>query len=300
MLPTWLKEVLEILKPEIKTTIKIENLHVGDKIVNVNIDSNQTKNSLEYKPDQKFLTINLPALPPEIRKQIEPILKKAVDVEDQTLLEQSTEALLEDFVKKENLPENKETLNFISQNVPTDDVDIWRKALYIRGCFDELKETTDEDIKKAIGYKIKRSKHDVISAYGKKGNNIANLCTANYIKTWLMPLYKNSCELYPMDINKAKESFERIYQKITEELPFTIFVAGEMNKEMINAEAKNRLKYGMDFFNIHGIGRQNIKTITAFANDIKSGNNPIFEVEKIDEEGNVILLVVNVKIDKKL
>jgi len=63
-----------------------------------------------------------------------------------------------------------------------------------------------------------------------------------------MPLYKNSCELYPMDINKAKESFERIYQKITEELPFTIFVAGEMNKEKINAEAKKQIKIRDGFF----------------------------------------------------
>jgi hypothetical protein len=298
MLPKWLKEILEILKPEI--TIKIGNIHIGDNITNVNIDSNQTKNSLEYNSDKKFLNINLSALSPEICKKIEPVLKNAVDVEDQPLLEQCADKLLDDFVKNENLPENKETFNFILQNIPNEDIDIWRKALYIRGCVKELKEAANEDLKKAASNKIRHAKHDVISAYGKKGNNITNLCSADYIEKWLIPLYQSLYELYPMDVNKAKESFIKIYQKITKELPFTIFVAGEMSEEKINTEVKNRLKYGMNFFNIHGIGRQNIKTITAFADGIKSGKNPILEVEKIEEEGNVVLLVVNVRTKEKL
>lgn len=241
----------------------------------LNINSNNRNKKVELNDSSKQVTINLQKLNQEEKEKLKSIISSAVQ-EDKILLEQKPKAIIEEFSSEDKSDETQKIISFLRPLVPSADIIIWRASLYMRKHFKERKKDV-ADLKAEISQR-----------HGTRGNNIANLCTAGYLETILLPLHEALKEAEG-DEEKTKERFRNLYTSIIADLPFTIFVSSRMKEEDIEKKIMDKmtrnLKYGTKFLNIHGIGRNNIakirETISKIEEKHPSVNKTISEENKI-------------------
>lgn len=162
----------------------------------------------------------------ELKKKLLPEFKKS----NIAFIEEESVELLASYNRFQENPEVAETLDFFKPLLSSLDYRILETGLYIGH-------------KVQLGQNASNIKSNVVNAYGYRGKNIVNLASAGYFKTYLMPLY----ERLKGQEEDAKKHFTEEYEKIVEDLPFTIFVHHGQTQNEILKEIERRVKTGTKY-----------------------------------------------------
>jgi hypothetical protein len=199
-----------------------------------------------------------------------------------TFLEDGAVEKLEDFQKYDQSDATRKPLGFLKNKIPSEDINIWRAALYLREHYRHKDHKLTTQVKREIRQK-----------YGDKGGNIANLCSAEYLENFLEPLYFNLKEQYEAEDEAIKE-FKKTYKHVVTELPFTIFVSHQSDLDGIKKEISKKRTYGHRHINIHGIGSGNTKTIENLLEELEE--NTEYKIKKqVKEEGRIFVRLEYIK-----
>jgi hypothetical protein len=172
---------------------------------------------------------------------------------------------------------------FIKNSITQKDKEIWLSSLIIRDHF------INGDVET-----VNKLKAQIVSFYLDRGKNIANLCTAGYLESLIIPLYKYLvCE-------KSNESlFLEIYEAIVTETPCAVFVSQYRTHEDIKKEVLSKLdlvkKYGWKKVSVHGIGEANVKEIKKLIAEIEASHENILtvDVNSHESQGKIITVHLN-------
>ncbi|MFH0888242.1 MAG: hypothetical protein V1871_03440 [Planctomycetota bacterium] len=262
---------------------KLFNLPKLQGLIVVNINSNNQSKKVEID-SSNTLNVNLDKLNPTEKEQIKLILHDAIE-ENVILLQDKSKKAIEDFNVIDQSTEIQSILSFLRPLIPSSDIIIWREALYLRKHFLDENHTD-----------VMRLKMEICQKFGDRGKNIANLCTASYLEDYLIPFHEELSASLQND-KEIKEKFGAIYSNIVENLPFTIFVGRQTKEEEIGKnildKMEQNLKYGLKFFNIHGIGKNNVNKIKETVTEIEEKD--ILQNKAITEENNIIFVRLEFK-----
>lgn len=177
-----------------------------------------------------------------------------------------------EYVNSKN--NNNVILTFFKDIIPLDDYFALKTSLYI------------EYLAKK-GINIFYHKKDLRDRFGKRGANIANLCSANYFRDVFMPLYNDG----------GKDSFKEYYELAVAKSAIALFVNAHMDVSEIKFEVDDMvakaIKYGLEDFHVHGKGYKNVSNIKDFVNKINpSEDGYIARKEYEDLENNVIDFII--------
>lgn len=264
----WLLDKLKGLKGLI-------NVEFNSPIISINLTKKDSDNITEYNPESKVLDLNLQAFSKDQKKQIKPIIAEYI-ARGNKLLFTDTSDLLYKLYNYMYQKKHLQLLIFFSNILSIDDYRALESSLFLRDEFNK-------------GNNVSKLKHDIRQAYGIRGNTICNLCTAGYFENFFIPLY-----------NQEKEKFNTLYEMIIQHSLIAVFVHGNMKKEEITEQIKNKLylskRYGIKFIHVHGIGQSNIQTIKECIEE----NKKFFDFfEKNIFESNGIIIVELLIKDKK-
>lgn len=177
-----------------------------------------------------------------------------------------------DLIRSE-LPAIQKMSQMFVPLIPPQDVPLLQACLYLRQRF-------------KLGERIDDLKGQIVQVYGQRGRNLANLCSANYLEDWFIPLYEALCAAYPDDPAKAKSQFLSVYNSVLLEQPWTEFVSQRTTGDKLVAgvaDKMNRnLKNGVRFLNLHGLGPKNVAKILEALPKIKTQTGA--EAVKIDTD----------------
>lgn len=233
------------LKSLISAKVDLSNL----KSIKFSIGNNNQHNSLfKLENNSKHLHITLGSdilEDSKKRKLAQEIIRSAVSEAGIPVLEEHASATLEDISSNHKY---EELLNYFTDKIPHRDIPILRAALYMRKLHDE-------------GKHVDAYKQDIVSTYGQRGANIANLCSAGYFESHIQPMYE---ELRQRP-NFTQQLFIDNYDLIIEKAPFAVFVSGvksdsELSEEVSQKLVTNRM-YGIHQLNIHAIGTENVRKL---------------------------------------
>ena len=135
-----------LIKVEVKQPTIINNLSI------VNDDHSQV---VTYDQATKSCVVNLGELDDAQRKDF---LTSLVDGGDILLLEKA-KTEFEEFRLQEKITETQEIIKFLTPKIPSEDLIIWRAALYLRSYF-----------KKGMSAVVTRLKLEVMQKYGDKAH----------------------------------------------------------------------------------------------------------------------------------
>lgn len=224
--------------------VSIKNSLPKLKNVAINFFSNNNSKKITYQ-DNRVINININKLSPEDI----PIIKEIKDqilTQTNPLIENNTQALLEDFTKADK--ENHELINSFKGKIPPTDLEILRASLFVKKLHDNHKE-------------LGNLKLDIKNRYGDRGLRICNLTTAGYFTSLIKPLYE---ELFSRKEFQPIQFFS-IYETIVTQSLYALFVNSRMTdsevKNMVQEKIELSKKYGINYLNIHGIGRENVDKI---------------------------------------
>ena len=170
--------------------------------------------------------------------------------------------------------DNNDILTFFKNIIPLDDYFALKTSLYI-------------EYLAAKGINIYYHKKDLRDRYGKRGANIANLCSANYFRDVFMPLYNEN----------PKDVFVDYYDLAVDKSAIALFVNHHMGVGDISEEVRKMVdkakKYGLDNFNIHGKGFDNVSNINKFVKNVNpSEDGFVAKKEYEDPKNNIIVFVI--------
>lgn len=221
-----------------------------------------------YDNSSKTVNFNLSKLSDEEKGHLSGALHSAIEA-DYSVIEDGARKTIKDLKEEESGSGSSKILEFFKDKVSPQDLEIIRGSLYIRSLFRN-------------GVNIDQLKAEITQKHGQRGKNIVNLCTAGYLEEWLMPIYESIKDTHN-DVLEILKAFRKFFNKLVEELPFSIFVCHFMSKENIGLQIRNKMKYGFKFVNIHGIGSSNVKTIRDTVSELEQTGQfkkPITEVDK--------------------
>lgn len=262
----WFENLKEFVK--VNLDFNISNL------VNIQINSNNISERVEYNEAEELLSINLTKLEPDDFERFGEISKEAVN-EGATLLEKKSQERIVDIKSKEELKDVQELLKYFKGKIPPDDFAVLRQAIYIKKLFEE---GGNFEV-------IYRLKGEVIRKYGKRGLNICNLYSSGYFDTTIKPLYE--------EIKKQKfdeNVFLENYDIIINEEAFAVFVSGNMLlhnvRDIVRKKMKRNIKYGIRTVTIHGIGQSNVSKISDVISELEEEN--LINKKEMYVKGNII------------
>lgn len=263
-----LSSILQINIPSLKK-INLQN------ISGIQINSN---NKTVTKIINNYLIVNPNNLKTKNKEKLSQIIKKYISEDEGYIIQESSQKLLEDFIAVDNKKSNQDIVDFFRNKIPVDDLEALRASLYLR----DIKERDASTIS------VDKIKWDIYQKFGKRGRNIANLCTANYFEDLFKPLYKE-LELQP---DFSIEKFRDKYEKLVNEVPFAVFAnkvqtEAELKKEILTKMNRNK-KYGIHSLNLHAIGRENVRKIE---NVLKVISDEILNVVTDSSTGYIIVKI---------
>lgn len=213
------------------TLIKIER--------NVN-NNNATNNNLTINIASDFFD------KPGNLEALKEITRNQVHQEEQPVMLAETSELAR--IVDATSTEVDELMKYYLGKIPDSDLSILRAAFYLRA-------------QHSAGKHVDLLKQDIIDTYGKRGANIANLCSAGYFESHITPMYE---ELSNRP-NFTRQTFIDTYNKVVDDAPFALFVSRQHDKDKLAEEIASKIslnkKYGIHQLNIHAIGKDNIKKI---------------------------------------
>jgi hypothetical protein len=245
-------------------------------LVNVNvtiINNKDSKDKTLFSEDKKTLKINLAALESREWEELKPALKQSLEEECTTFLETGAEQRVEDIRQKLELKTTKDVLGFYEGKIPSIHYKALEASLYLREAF-------------RSGENIDEMKKDIIHKFGLRGRNICNLCSTGYFEGYLTDLYNEMRK----QTGFANWRFVAAFEKIVDEVPFTVFVSQFQGKEQIKSEIDSKLtkfhSYGIGYLAVHGIGADNVRKIQEIIKEITEKRTDI-KTEMSIESGNI-------------
>lgn len=150
------------------------------------------------------------------------------------------------------LPKIHEVAKKLSPIIPPADLALLNACVFLRLRFDNEES-------------VEGLKGQIISVYGTRGGNFANLCSAGYIETWFLPMYDELVRANPDNPSVARTKFIAIYNTILNELPWTEFVGFKVSEknliENILEKMTRNIENGVRYLNIHSLGEKNVGKI---------------------------------------
>jgi hypothetical protein len=206
-------------------------------------------------------------------------IPKALNVGKTPLMIQEYENLAKDIEENTGGATEAKLISYFSGKIPADDLYVLKASVYIKKVFDR-------------GGDIEGLKSDIRYRYGKRGNNICNLYSAGYFESWIKPLYGNLSSTEGF----TNQTFLEAYNLVVETYPFAIFVHHAMTAAEIEEQAAIKIKvcrmYGIKTLSIHGIGSDNVHTISTALEAIKEKYK--FETD-IEGKGSLMVAKINIK-----
>jgi len=217
----------------------------------------------------------------KMTQELSPIFREILAQPDECVMEKTALSTIEDIQTHENKAAVKQEIEYFRGILPTMDLTILRACFY-------LKKVNDENTRQRD---VAQLKSQIVRNYGKRGANMANLCTANYFETWIIPLYKEIATTTADKMNAAGK-FREIFNTIIEELPRTVFVSQTMSSADLQKQAIYKLEkiksYGTAFLSIHALGKANVNKVRSVLPVIEQQFPDI--AKNISEEGNRIIV----------
>src|SRR5260221_403756 len=165
--------------------------------------------------------------------------------------------LIADYEKS---TDDRDLRKFIKEKLPSKDKSLWFSALILRQKFSQGEVDT-----------VNHLKREMNSANPPRGGNIANLCSAKYLESHILPLYQ-----FLVEENKNQQLFLEIYETIVLEFPFAVFVSQHRSDKAIKEEIMKKIttvkKYGWKKVAVHGIGEENVRKIMRVTVEIETEN----------------------------
>lgn len=189
--------------------------------------------------------------------------------------------LIDEYSKKDK---DIELRKFIQKNLPQKDRSIWYSALILK-----------EQFSKGDKNEVNRLKTEISISNPGRGANIANLCSANYLESHIIPLYK-----FLVDERRNEQLFLKIYETIVTEFPFAVFVSQEKSLKDLQSEVKTKIdmvkKYGWKKVSVHGIGEKNVKKIMKITMEIQKENKDLkVDISSFESKGKIITVAFNLE-----
>lgn len=204
----------------------------------------QMGSKYSYEKKDRILLIVINNLDADEKKVVQGIIRELYDA-GETLFKKSKEETLSKYIAYRENNTDKEVLDFFEKLLPRDDYSALKMGLFIR----DLMST---------GKPIYAYKQDIRDRFGERGANIANLCTAGYFEEEFMPFYKEY----------SSQEFKEYYELAVGKKARALFIHSMMTPEQVNDEFENILTRAMRFhmndFRIHALGRSNVKAIKDF------------------------------------
>ena len=286
----WLKRLQDLLK------IKIEGKADLRKFFNKWFSVNTTNTTVHHHyhfhiqcdtagkllgqedtKNQKI--INASKLSPKERKQLAPILREAIECDDFLLLEDNSQKTLEDIQKYQSTEDSAKILGHLREIAKPSDIPIFQAALYLKYVYENK------------GANVQQLKDQIIRAYGNRGSKIANITSAGYVESLLIPLYQQM----KSGTNFSREKFAAQYEVIINESAFSVFVNFAMSEVGIRRRIAEQIltnkKYGQDYVNLHGIGSKNLQSIAKAIKEL-TDEYPSIKVATKEKIGNTIFVKI--------
>ena len=245
-------------------------------LVNVQIiNKSNVASRVEQTADPPSIVVNISGLNPEQTEQLQKIIREGFD-ETGNLLLGAARQRIEEYRKVETSERFREEMEYFKDKIPVGDIPMLRVCLYLRECYEKNDPSAPQ------------MKQQICEAYGDRGRNLANLCSAGYLETWLRPLWEELSS--GLDPEAVKEKFQSMYNNNVNELPWTVFVnrtqpENEISKQVLGKLTTN-LNYGIRWIKIHGIGAINVGRIRSAIQTVES-KYPSLQ-KSITEENNRI------------
>lgn len=164
----------------------------------------------------------------------------------------------------EALPGIEETARKFIPIILPKDIPLLHACLFLRARFHS-------------GVSVEGLKTQIVHVYGPRGGHFANLCSAGYLEEWFWPLYEALCSVYAPATAKAR--FQELYNDIVTDLPWTEFVFAAASAATITThictKMKRNIQNGVNYLNVHGLGKRNVKKVLSILPEIQSQTGAI-------------------------
>jgi len=205
--------------------------------------------SVHFHVEGSTLIIDPKRLGPKQKREIQKVLPILLH-ESGAIIDESSAPTVNAVITQ--LPEIHEVARKLAPIIPQSDIPLLNACIYLRIRFEG-------------GDSVDGLKGQIISIYGTRGGNFANLCSAGYLETWFLPMYAALIRANPDDPSMAAAKFLVIYNRILNELPWTEFVGNRISAENLIEnilEKMNRnIENGVRYLNIHSLGEKNVEKI---------------------------------------
>lgn len=269
---SWIEKLLRKL-PNISLPENIEISAFNNWSFNKVVDEDQSK----LEVDNKTQTLNFYIVSSDIAR-IKPLLSELPEMvsgkQKFDVLSAEWQELEVGYLEAVN--NNQKLLNYFSGILPALDMRALKASLVLKRRLEQGLST----------HEIKRK---IVITYGKRGSVISNLCSAGYFETWIKPLYE--------EMRKApafsRDRFLKVYIEIVDKHPFALFVNTRMTVievgEKIDLKIQQARERGISEINVHGIGSENIKTITEAVEKYKE--DPQYKLV-LDHEDRILVVKI--------
>ena len=280
---TWLPKLWNIIKTVLPGVgHKFDFSHAKNVTVFINP---QSSGPMTVSPSGEIVTLNFANFPRH-GQELAPFLREVLEQPDGFILEESALSTIEGVQICENNLEVKQEIEYFREILPATDLTILRSCFYLRKIHNGNMHPRE----------VSKLKSQIVRIYGKRGANMANLCTAGYFESWIRPLYE---EIAKNEGSKAVAlvKFQKVYNNIVEELPRTVFVSQTMSASDLEKQILYKLEkiksYGTDGLNIHALSGPNVNKVRSVIPLIEQRYPDI--LKSVFEEGARIIIQLQIK-----
>ena len=228
-------------------------------LINIKIDRS-TKTTIEGS----IFVIDPHRLSPKQQHGLRQILRSTALDEAGVILDENSTPTVNAAL--EALPGIDETARKFLPIILSKDIPLLHACLFLRARFNS-------------GVPVDDLKAQIVHVYGPRGAHFANLCSAGYLEEWFWPLYEGLCGAYPDDLDKAKTKFRTLYNNIVTDLPWTEFVSSAASASTVTThicdKMKRNIQNGVNYLNVHGLGKVNVKKVIRILPDIQNQTGAI-------------------------
>ncbi len=239
----------------LKTFFNYDNSGVNYDTVQVSLVENSNANKVTWKKSTNQLIINIAKLDGLQTKALKEVVQSYINDDNGILLQRESKSLLDRiFEYHKTNGDDIESLACINGAIPNLDYQALEASYFIRA---EMNSGSK---------KVPALKKDILERYGKRGGDIANLCTSGYFDELIIPLVANL----------KKEDFQKEYEKIVGLGTQALFIHNRMSKKLIINEIDRKItlaqRYGLKSFHIHCRGEANIALIDSVLKEYQEEN----------------------------
>lgn len=279
----WLDKLKDIFHIDLSRLKSLVHIQIN---ITTNISSGNKCEIVEGNEQSARIDINLPHLSKDDESRLKEILRSDAFSDVGHFVQGKTLELIEAFQETERSPDIQKELLYFRGKIPDEDIPMFRACLFLKKKYDQ-------------GVPIHEIKARIMTSYGQRGKNLANLCSAGYLNDWLRPLYESLEKGSPTPI-EAVRKFQQVYHNIVDELPWTVFVSRHSPSVQIKSEVLGKidanLKYGIRWLNIHALGKENLCKLRSVLDELEAERADLHvEITKDEQRMTVRLKVTKLE-----